>query len=50
MFASEVKDEHNVQLLVDKVHILRRGDRWIRCHLQGVRVNDVVPRRGKDIR
>jgi len=38
------------ELLVGKVHILRRGGRWIRCRWQGVRMNDVVPRREKDIR
>ena len=42
------ENKRDIQLHVDKAHILRKGGRWIRCHLQGGGLDDVLPRRGKD--
>jgi hypothetical protein len=45
-FCSENK--YDIQLHVDKAHILRKGGRWIRCHLQLGGIVDALPQRGKD--
>ena len=42
------ENKRDVQLHVDKAHILQKGGRWIRCHLPGGGLGDVLPRRGKD--
>jgi len=36
------------ELLADKARILRKGGRWIRCRLQAVGIDEILPRREKD--
>ncbi len=43
-------NKQDIQLHVDKAHIVRKGGRWIRCHLQSGGLDDVLQRRGKDTR
>jgi hypothetical protein len=40
-FCSENK--HHIQPHGDKAHILRKGDRWIRCHSLSGGLSDVLP-------
>jgi hypothetical protein len=42
------ENKRDIQLHVDKAHILRKGGRWIWCRLQGGGLDDVLPRREKD--
>jgi hypothetical protein len=45
---SRSENNRDIQLLVDRARILRKGGRWIRCRLQAVGIDAVLPRREKD--
>lgn len=43
------ENKHDIRLHVDKAHILRKGGRWIRCHLPGGGIVAVLPQPEKNI-
>jgi hypothetical protein len=44
------ENKRDIRLHVNKAHMLRKGGRWIRCHLPNEGIDDVLQRREKNIR